>query len=347
MIKIYSIKEVIDASNNILKRTKKKTKVNKTLKSKSNKENILQKDIPLILTEAVSDQINLKVNQNEPNLKNQKKEQKSIKQTRQYKLIDQLYLKFNKKIRRNTLKVIFELQKEVSDLNDAKNFLQTSNQNIKLHSDKLNSEFLKINNINKKLIEDKLILNEKIVELTGIVETSKYDIEKLKINKLQLEKDLKDRSLLKEQITKLSEKLKSSESEITSLNQDKAELEESINNYKTQEEINRQKIYDISEIENKNKFFQEENLRIGSELLEVKKKHDILRKEIEKYENQKSNLISKINPVNEALNDTNVLTNVFENKVENKINVIDHNKIEKKISSDLDEQILNIFSDKS
>ena len=125
------------------------------------------------------------------------------------------------------------------------------------------------------------------------------------------------------------------------------ELEKKISNYKTQEEISNKKIYDISEVENKNKFFQEENLRIGSDLLEIKKKHDILKKEIEKYENQKSNLISKINSVNEALSDTNILTNVFENKVENKVKVIDHSKIEKKNSSDLNEQIKNIFSDKS
>ena len=72
-----------------------------------------------------------------------------------------------------------------------------------------------------------------------------------------------------------------------------------------------------------------------------------MKKEIEKYENQKSNLISKINSVNEALNDTNILTNVFDNKVVNKVNVIDHNKIDKKNSSDLDEQIKNIFSDQS
>ena len=88
-------------------------------------------------------------------------------------------------------------------------------------------------------------------------------------------------------------------------------------------------------------------MRIGSELLEIKKKYDILKKEIDKYENQKSNLISKINSVNEALSDTNILTNVFENKVENRVKVIDHNKIEKKNSLDLDEQIKNIFSDKS
>ena len=67
-----------------------------------------------------------------------------------------------------------------------------------------------------------------------------------------------------------------------------------------------------------------------------------MKNEIEKYENQKSNLISKINSVNEALTDTNILTNVFENKLDNKVNVVDHNKI-KKISLDLNEQIKNIF----
>ena len=88
-------------------------------------------------------------------------------------------------------------------------------------------------------------------------------------------------------------------------------------------------------------------MRIGSELLEIKKKHEILKKEIEKYENQKSNIISKINSVNEALGDTNILTNVFENKIENKVDVLDHNKIEKKSNSNIDEQIKNIFSNKS
>ena len=72
-----------------------------------------------------------------------------------------------------------------------------------------------------------------------------------------------------------------------------------------------------------------------------------MKNEIEKYENQKSNLISKINSVNEALTDTNILTNVFENKLEKKVNVVDHNKIKKKISLDLNEQIKNIFSDKN
>ena len=71
-----------------------------------------------------------------------------------------------------------------------------------------------------------------------------------------------------------------------------------------------------------------------------------MKKEIEKNEIQKSNLISKINSVNEALSDTNILTNVFENKVQNKVNIIDHNKIETEISKNLDEKIKTIFLNK-
>ena len=52
-------------------------------------------------------------------------------------------------------------------------------------------------------------------------------------------------------------------------------------------------------------FYQEENVRLG-ELLDAKKL-DILKGELEKYQEQ-GNLISKINSVNDAINDTNVLT---------------------------------------
>ena len=91
-------------------------------------------------------------------------------------------------------------------------------------------------------------------------------------------------------------------------------------------------------------FYQEENVRLGSELMETKKKFEILKSEIEKYEHQRSNLISKINSVNDALNDTNVLTNVFSNDVKPKVNVIDHKTIETKSNLDLNEQVKNIFS---
>ena len=77
--------------------------------------------------------------------------------------------------------------------------------------------------------------------------------------------------------------------------------------------------------------------------METKKKFEILKSEIEKYEQQRSNLITKINSVNDALNDTNVLTNVFNNDVKSKVNVIDHKKIEKKSNTDLNDEVKKYF----
>ena len=91
-------------------------------------------------------------------------------------------------------------------------------------------------------------------------------------------------------------------------------------------------------------FYQEENLRLGSELLDTKKKFEILKNEIEKYENQRSDLISKINSVNDVINDSNVLTNVFENKIEPKVNILDPQNIQKKNETNLNEKVKAIFS---
>lgn len=93
-------------------------------------------------------------------------------------------------------------------------------------------------------------------------------------------------------------------------------------------------------------FYQEENLRLGSELVETKKKFEILKSEIEKYENQRSELISKINSVNDVINDSNVLTNVFENNMKPKIEILDHNNIQNNSDLDINEQVKAIFSKK-
>ena len=102
-----------------------------------------------------------------------------------------------------------------------------------------------------------------------------------------------------------------------------------------------------SNLENERvKFYQEENLRIGGELLETKKKFDIVKSEIEKHENQRSNLIVKINSINEALENTNVVTNVFENEISKpKVSIIDHKNLEKNNDrkTDINEEIRKIF----
>ena len=82
-------------------------------------------------------------------------------------------------------------------------------------------------------------------------------------------------------------------------------------------------------------------------MLETKKKFDMVKSEIEKYELQRSNLIAKINSVNEALENTNVVTNVFENDIsKSKVKIIDHKNLEKNYDQkkDINEEIRKIFS---
>ena len=331
-MKIYSIKEIVDATNSFLNNTPD----DKTLKKTMNKKKLLLlTDEPQVNKK---DQKSFSKNNTNTNLKVSKENEKSDLVEKD-NLVEDMYLKFSKKIKKNTLKLIFELQKELSNLKKIKQLLNLSNDELKIKVNNLSNEIIDLNEKNKKLSDDKNSLNEKTKILTDKLKLSHNEIENLKENKNKLENEVKDKSLLNDKIYELNLKLNSTNNEI--------EVEKEISEYKSQHEKNMKKIYDISEVENKNKFFQDENLRIGSELLEVKKKHDILKKEIEKYENQKSNLISKINSVNEALSDTNILTNVFENKVEKKVDIIDHNKIEKKISTDLDEQIKSIFSNNS
>lgn len=346
MINIYSIKEVIEASNNILNRTKKKSKVKLNLPIKPS--NIkLQNLNTLILTNEVIDEKEINKNQSKSELSENLNKRKSIKFNKKDKTIDELYLRFNKKITKNTLKLMFELQKEVSYLKKTKELLQLSNKQSKKHISKLNTELKTINNTNKNLKEVKISLDEEITKMRNTINSCENDIQILEKNKLQLENDLKDKVLLEEKITKLTQELLSSKDKIETLSKSKSELEKELSDLKTKHEISQKQIYDISDVENKNKFYQDENLRIGSELLEVKKKYDILKNEIQKYENQKSNLISKINSVNEALSDSNLLTNVFENKVEKKVEVIDHNKIEiNKKNFDIEKKIKEIFENK-
>ena len=115
---------------------------------------------------------------------------------------------------------------------------------------------------------------------------------------------------------------------------------------KVDEDKNLQNLNVINELEDKIKFYQEENIRIGTELSETKKKSEILNDEIGRYENQRSDLITQINSVNDVIKDSNILTNVFENKIEPKISVIDPKNNQKKPESNLNEQVKAIFSKK-
>ena len=213
--------------------------------------------------------------------------------------------------------------------------------NFDLFLDKVVIEIIKIT---KFILNSKttMIIKEKILKtINSLIDkissnknftVNKLNFDNTKIEKLDQKIDLQYQTI---QNTFL-ESNKRLKKEISDLN---LKIDEHLknNNFKPAENLGHNSISRVD-------FYQEENVRLGSELVETKKKFEILKSEIEKYEHQRSNLISKINSVNDALNDTNVLTNVFSNDVKPKVNVIDHRKIETKSNLDLNEQVKNIFS---
>ena len=241
-----------------------------------------------------------------------------------------------------------DLQNKI--LNFKNNFLNKEDlwvyqqNNFDLFLDKVVIEIIKITKfiLNSKttmIIKEKVLktLNSLIdkISLNKNFPVNKLNFDNSKIEKLDQKIDLQYQTI---QNTFL-ESNKRLKKEILDLN---LKIDEHLknNNFRSAENLGHNSVSRVD-------FYQEENVRLGSELMETKKKFEILKSEIEKYEQQRSNLISKINSVNDALNDTNVLTNVFSNDVKAKVNIIDHKKIETKSNLDLNEQVKNIFSNKS
>ena len=238
-----------------------------------------------------------------------------------------------------------DLQNKI--LNFKNNFLNKEDlwvyqqNNFDLFLDKVVIEIIKIT---KFILNSKttMIIKEKILKtINSLIDkissnksfpVNKLNFDNTKIEKLDQKIDLQYQTI---QNTFL-ESNKRLKKEISDLN---LKIDEHLknNNYRPAENLGHNSISRVD-------FYQEENVRLGSELMETKKKFEILKSEIEKYEQQRSNLISKINSVNDALNDTNVLTNVFSNDIKPKVNVIDHKKIETNSNIDLNDQVKNIVS---
>ena len=168
-----------------------------------------------------------------------------------------------------------------------------------------------------------------------------------KLNLIKLKFDQLEQKIEHQQIT-INENLNTNKQIKEELFLLHKSIEKLTNNIQSKAELPNISNLNNPNLENeKVKFYQEENLRIGGELLETKKKFDMVKNEIEKYEQQRSNLIAKINSVNEALDNTNVVTNVFENEISKpKISIIDHKNLEKNNDQkqDINEEIRKIFS---
>ena len=178
MIKIFSIKEIVDASEKLLATSNNKISRNLNLDYKEKKITDPPKSFeePLILEKELE-----KTNEpaNNQNLKIEKKQSSKVitnveNNSDRQEIINELYMLFNKKVKKSTIKIIIEQQKEIKELRFNLSELR-----------KKDYQSLRINKELKNKISD-LVNNEKILNLKIIQIQSKLD------SSIEKETDLKN-----------------------------------------------------------------------------------------------------------------------------------------------------------
>ena len=426
MLNIYSIKEILEASDNILTSPTKnedasflddgiidnKKRINisvdkpLTLRNADTKKNI-PTDIEKIILEAENSQLKNKITINELPDNNKTEALLVENKISQKELIDDLYKKFGKKIKKNTLQLILELKKNINFLTKNISDLKQDKKEIEKNNINLNNNILELKSNEKNLEsnlkqsirgfnslydkhkslklnfnvleEDQLYKQKKINETSELSQKLENKIKNLdeqlieykdnesilvsKVKKLENYILINDNS--NEELTNKNDILKKKNQElkvkldavghidiyleeITQLKLKNKDLENTIEKLKSYEDNNDQNLNIINELENKIKYYQEENIRISNQLYEANKRFDIIKSEIEVLQDQRSSLITKINSVNDVIGNSKIITNVFNSpeSIKNEINIQNPlKKIEAK-HVDINEEILNIFNNK-
>tara|TARA_B110000483_G_scaffold169237_1_gene200139 strand:+ start:3075 stop:4304 length:1230 start_codon:yes stop_codon:yes gene_type:complete len=408
MITVFSIKDIVDATNNILESSNKSenmlskeithVKLKKKIYTPTDtsplfEENvsplalkdppIILEDTSLILKEKDSIQTSIpteieriiieaedaknlssKLSQydhvkNDDLIKNQPKENGVSKKI----LIDDLYDKFGKKIKKNTLKLILELRNEIFTLNNKiislKNKNDQSDQNnifLKNDINQLQNDERKLNYNIKKNKQDFEIIKKQYentiseFKLNELVQQTK--IQKLQDDILFNDKLLNDSKNKNLKLEKENSELKKQLSNVQHLNIYKEELqklklknidlEDTVNKFKSLNNDDNQNLDIIKTLEDKIKFYQEENIRISSELVESNKKFSVTKESLDALQNQRSDLIEKLNSINHVIKGENIISNLFnEDSDKENNNYKPENKIK---SKDINKEIKDIFN---
>ena len=398
MINIFSINEIVNATNNLLLEAHEdEKKIINNYSSMVNKNNEttnpdveknifpegqIPGEIEDIILEAENSQIQTKIKEPTKEIGNDNENYVEEFKVNKDELIESMHKTFSKKIKKNTLKLILDLREEiiflnknisslkerkkkeelnnrilkqnVFDLKQIKNKLdhhlkriQAELDSLKNKNEKLNLDYDLLNEQHKDLIKKNTLLNNDNIQIKSELAAyiNKDSISQSKI--IKLEEEISNNNNYLNETTSDNEKVKSELNEYKNteknLREKNQELQKSINDLKSNVNHNdRNKT--IIELEDKIKHYQDENIRIGSELFESNKKFEITKESLSELQNNRSHLIEKINSINEVIKNENVVTSVFNSNLEDsKIKIIDSNKPEKKDTVDIDTKIKNIF----
>ena len=268
MISIYSIKEIIEASENILSSSAKKKypisnhdsindiKMNienpLILEKKQKIQNQIPKEIEDIIS--VAEKSKLKIDTKEVSNKNQIIKPMIKEKIKLNDVVDQLYNLFDKKIKKNTLKLIVGLKNEITSLDEKITTLEQKEKKIKL--------------TNKLLKEDILNLANQESDLKQSVEKKELDI-----------------SSINEKLIKNENKITDLENDYTNLENDKTDLKTKINIQQNQN----------NELEINNKELSSELSTHKNKIIHLENDYTNLANNNTNLENDKTDLKTKIN----------------------------------------------------
>ena len=222
-----------------------------------------------------------------------------------------------------------------SFLNDLATNDANSRKNYEIE-DKIKNEIkIKIYNLFKKKIKKntlKLIVDQQIE-----IKKFQKEINYLNENKKALEasnhnfvsnldKITEDKKMLIEKNKKIQEELFSQKS-----------------NFKKSNLLHNSNSGKLTELNNKLKFSQDENLRLSSEVFNSRKKYNVIKKQLYDFELQKNQLSNQIQELNDTVNKSNLVTPSFINELPSEATE-DIKKLEKKDATALDTAIKKIFN---
>ena len=246
---------------------------------------------------------------------------------RDFKTIKQSAMDMDEVLKRKTFLINKTIKYQETELNKLYNEKKLSEQN-NLQSDIIKNQ--------KQLIDKQKLNNTDLKSNLNEVET------RLKEKDISIKKFLIDNDELKITISRYIEHNKKLQDNIIQLKNDYGENPLS----KSQ----------IDEMANKINFYQEENIRLSSEITDRNNDFESMKIDFAKVELEKNNIFEKIKELNNSLINNNIVSTPFkkENYKDNSLklktsdNIIDSNtseeKIKEKSSKNLNDSISNIFN---